>query len=250
MRQRRRDRHAKVLSVLRHTALSLCTFLVWSAASPALGFDLEAGSLNNRLYVVINHPDNTAALTNLIIHFDPPAFISTLRPVHLPNSVPAGGAAMAGFEFDSDPSAQLAVSGTLLVTVAGTVNPLVYTLQGPAPSTHPEVSYDVSLQIVSSAPTNQGMVVGTVPGVADIDSDGDGTSDLDEIANGTDPFDPDSGGFSPSGSNLKDGTEPEGDPGDPDELVRVPGLGPTARLLLLALFAFAGGRWATRRPKA
>ena len=186
------------------------SFLITAIVCPAGAFDVGVGSQGNRLYIVVWNQDAAGTLEAVEIGVSAAPFTSTPVPVFVPGSVPPGSGAIAGFEFSVDSGAHLDAAGMMRVDVTGTVG-----------SSARSASYQLELVARSSAPSSSGLVGGTtgIPGLDEVDSDGDGSADHFEIAAGSDPFD---------SSSLPPAAEPTAE---------VPSLPPRSTLLLALFFA-------------
>ncbi|MBT8148872.1 MAG: discoidin domain-containing protein, partial [Gammaproteobacteria bacterium] len=199
-------------------------------AAGALAYDVEADSVNNKVYLLLINDNPATSYDNIDINNVPQGIVTTasatIVPAFTPGSVAADGSNLASITFDIDPNATLGATGDLNLTVSGTVGGQVV-----------DIPVSVPLEVVSSAAAAQGFVGSTEPSPdpanAD-DSDGDGVSDALEISFGSNPLD--------SGSMP-------GQPGAPFIIENIPMLGALGAAAL-ALLLLGGGSSAARRSKA
>ncbi|MGB5326074.1 MAG: hypothetical protein WBN40_11715, partial [Pseudomonadales bacterium] len=152
-------------------------------AAPALGFDVEANSIDNEIYILLINDNPATSYESISIDNVPPGLVSSASASIVPASVAAGGSDLAAVNFSVDAAAALGATGNLSLTVSGTVG-------GQAV----DVELTVPLEVVSSADAAQGFVGSTIPSPdpGGVDSDGDGVSDALEIAFGASPLDSES----------------------------------------------------------
>jgi hypothetical protein len=145
----------------------------------AEAYTVTAASSDNRLYVAVYQRDVNLPLENIFIAATPPSHVSSPITIYAPDVVPPGSGRIAGLSFAVSPSAPPGSLGNLTLTIQGTVggSPVV-------------VNTYIPLEVSTVAPRVQGVIgdPGGIPGLAEQDTDGDGTPDLEEIAFGDDPF--------------------------------------------------------------
>nr|WHW29730.1 putative F5_F8_type_C and GH16_laminarinase_like domain-containing protein [uncultured bacterium] len=171
-------------------ALLLTATLSLLGANNALAYDVEADSINNTIYLLLENPNPGAVYHSISIGTAQPTFVGAASTAFVPSTVPGARSRLAAVNFDIINGAALGSSGDIVLTLSGiaagqTVN----------------VDIAVPLTVVSTAPAAQGIVGSTVP-VPDADgpdSDGDGTVDSLEIAYGSDPA---NAASTPGQSNL------------------------------------------------
>lgn len=150
----------------------------WTSLS--LAYDVEADSIDNKVYILLINDNPTATYQSITINNVPPAIVTSASASIIPASVAGGGSDLAALDFDVDVAALLGATGDLDITVSGSIN-----------GQSVDVELTVPLTVVLSAAPAQGEVGATVPApdLGGVDSDNDGISDALEIAFDSSPFD-------------------------------------------------------------
>ena len=161
--------------------MSLCLVLLSISAtfsSAALGYEVEADSQNNTIYILLRNTQSNA-YTNLNLNHSAPAIVSAVTTSILPSVISANSSDLLAVTLDIPSGTQLGAIGDLTLTISGEMNGL-----------SSDIHLVVPLTVVSSADSAQGIIGSSVPAPdpGGIDSDADGVSDALELAFGSNPF--------------------------------------------------------------
>ena len=125
---------------------------------------VEAGSVDNRLYMLLWHGNPGFSLENISIDIGMPSFSPPATAIHIPTSVPPGSGRLAAFAFDVNASVAIDSWENALITVSGTVK-----------GSPVAVTVPVRLKVAADAPA--AVYVDSLLGTEEVDSDADGVAD-------------------------------------------------------------------------
>lgn len=212
----------KINAVFQNFALGWAALaLGWLWSAGALAYDVEADSVDNKVYILLINDNPVDSYDTITINNVPPGIVSAASASIIPASVAGGSSDLAAINFTVSALAVLGDTGDLYATVSGTIA-----------GQHVDVELTVPLTVVANALFAQGFVGTTepAPDPGGVDTDGDGVTDALEVSFGSNPN---------SASSM---------PGDP-VVAFIPLFGPVGAVLL-ALLLFGAGAASARRNKA